>query len=276
MTLQLAFPQCDQKILFPYAEALGHGGNFTPMMLSGRNPNCSALVDIWGMNIVKTLPSVAYTLAVISDSANDTAAGTGARTVQINYLDANYLPHVAVYTLNGQTAVTNATSVDGVLTGVPITNVLRINQCEVISAGTGAANAGNIYACDSTNTYTAGVPQTTSKVFDMILIGDNIDSSSSFTVPFGYRLAILGILPALNDITATAKFGKVQLKQTTGANGIFMSYDIGGITSNNNPDFIELPLWPIAEEMSELKGMAVASAATEAGILICGLLWKWR
>ena len=277
MPINLAFPEADQKILFPYPEALGHGGNFTPVMLSGRNPSSAGtLVDIWGMNIVKTLPSVAYTLAIISDNANDASAGTGAQQVQVNYLDSSYAPHIAVYAMNGTTAVTNATSVDGLATGVPIVNCLRINQCEVIAAGTGNANAGNVYACDSTNTYTAGVPQTPSKCFDMILSGDNLDSSSSFTVPAGYRFMTLGIIPALNDYTATAKFGKVQLRQTTGANGIFLGYDIGTITSNNNPDIIELPLWPIAEEKSEIKGMVISSATTEATILICGLLWKWR
>jgi len=272
MPIPFAMPEADQKILFPYASALEHGP-FKPILLTGKNANVgTTLVDIWGFNVNKTLPAVAYTLALVSDNANDTSAGTGAQTVAVNFLDSLYLPHTAVYALNGQTAVTVAASIDGGGGGT-VSNCLRVNGMEVLTVGTGSANAGNLYACDSSNTYTAGVPQTASKVFEEILAGDNVDSSSSFTVPAGFRFMLNGILPAINDTTSVAKFGKVRFMQTTGANGIWVTYPLGGVTSNNNPDLLSLPIWPIAEEKTEIKFMANASAVTEFSLVAFGLLW---
>ena len=152
-----------------------------PVQIYGKNTNISSLVDIWGMNIVKTFPASSFTLAVVSDSANDTGAGTGAQTVGVKFLDANWIAHYATYTLNGQTAVTAPTTVDGVANSTPQT-AIRVNGFEVLTVGTGLANAGNIYAYDSSSAAPAGVPATTSKVFDYCIIGDNVSATMAETV----------------------------------------------------------------------------------------------
>ena len=249
--------------------------------LSGRNTAAptAAMGDIWGYPAiaagqqVRVLPTAAFTLAMISDSVNDAGAGTGAQTVMVNYLDSNYLPHVAVYTLNGQSAVTNATSVDGVATGVPITNVLRLNGLEVITAGTGLANAGNIYACDSTNTYASGVPVTTTKVYDFMLAGENIDDTAAFTIPAGYYGFVVQLTPAIADVTATIKYGRVRMGITSGSNGIFRNFDFGGITSSTNPEAIEPAIFPLLLPMTDLRMQAQVSAATEVNCLNVLLIW---
>lgn len=68
-----------------------------------------------------------------SSSAADAAAGTGARTVQINYLDSNMVMQSEIVTLNGTTPVNTASS-----------DVWFIESMQVLTAGTGLANVGDI------------------------------------------------------------------------------------------------------------------------------------
>ena len=70
--------------------------------------------------------------SIASASANDTSAGTGARTVKITYLDQNGLgPYTETLTLNGTTGVNTVA-----------TNICYIEQIEVLTAGSGGNNAG--------------------------------------------------------------------------------------------------------------------------------------
>lgn len=88
--------------------------------------------------------TTAVTMTISSADANDTSAGTGARTVTVYGLDANYLEISETLTMNGQTAVTTANS------------YLRVNKILVRTAGSLGYNAGNIYL--GTGTVTTGVP----------------------------------------------------------------------------------------------------------------------
>lgn len=250
------------------------------VLLNGRNTAVGAtLSDIWGYPYVspsqpvRTLPSSGYTMAVISDSTLDVyGTGTGAWVVGINYLDTSYNQNTALFALNGQTAVTTALSINGGAGGT-VTNAIRQNGMEVVAAGTGSASVGNIYACDSTNTYTAGVPQTTTKVFDMVIAGDNIDSSSQYTIPANFNGAVLSFLPAICSTTTTSLYGRVRVGMTTGSNGIYRYFDLGGISSNNNPVPIVLPFFPIATAQSDLKIQASASATTEVSCVNFLMIW---
>jgi hypothetical protein len=75
-----------------------------------------------------------FTGSVVSSSASDTAAGTGARTLTITYLDSTGAgPNTEVVTLNGITAV----------------NLVNANHCYIekmiiTTVGTGGVNAGTI------------------------------------------------------------------------------------------------------------------------------------
>lgn len=72
-------------------------------------------------------------LEVVSSSASDAAAGTGARTVKIEGLDGSYVPFSETVTLNGTTAV-----------ALVQTSVIAINKFFVVTAGSGLANAGTV------------------------------------------------------------------------------------------------------------------------------------
>ncbi len=71
--------------------------------------------------------------SVNSTSASDTSAGTGARTVTINYLDTSFVAHSETVTLNGTTAVNTVG-----------TNIAFIENIVVASVGSGGGNVGTI------------------------------------------------------------------------------------------------------------------------------------
>lgn len=70
--------------------------------------------------------------SIASSSANDTAAGTGARTVSIIYYDQNGAgPYTEIVTMNGTSYINTVN-----------TNICFIEKMEVVTAGSGGANAG--------------------------------------------------------------------------------------------------------------------------------------
>lgn len=72
--------------------------------------------------------------SMASSSANDTSAGTGARTVEITYYDSSGNgPYTETITLNGTTAVNTVA-----------TNICYIESMTVMTAGTRGTNAGKI------------------------------------------------------------------------------------------------------------------------------------
>ena len=125
---------------------------------------------IWEQGGLYSYPASATVMTISSSSTDDTAAGTGARTVEIFGLDGDYNEINEVVTLNGQTAVNTTKS------------YFRINRGLVRSAGSGGVNAGIIYA--GTGTVTSGVP---ANIYLLINgDGDNQTLMSLWTVPAGY------------------------------------------------------------------------------------------
>jgi len=110
----------------------------------GANPDIDTgtAEDVWwdGGDYTGFPTGAAETFEVLSDDANDTAAGTGARTVRVYTLDANYVEQEIDVTMNG-------------LTGVVTTETgLRAARAKVMTAGSGGTNAGTITVRHSTTT----------------------------------------------------------------------------------------------------------------------------
>jgi hypothetical protein len=140
------------------------------VIVFGFNPDVDTTqVSVWPLPSLITFPASALQMTVSSTSANDTSAGTGARTVVVQGLDANYNEVSETVTMNGQTAVTMTAS------------LIRINYAYVLTAGSGNSAAGDIYI--GTGTVTAGVPATT---YDIIKFDYNTTITGSYTVPAGY------------------------------------------------------------------------------------------
>jgi hypothetical protein len=129
---------------------------------------------VWIGSNTYTFPSSASVLKISSSSADDASpSGTGARTVQIQGLNASYEPVVETVTLNGQTAVNTTNS------------YIRVNKMIVLTAGTGGTSVGNIYA--GTGNVNAGVP---AAVVNQTGILANETESGFYTVPAGYTAFI--------------------------------------------------------------------------------------
>jgi hypothetical protein len=134
----------------------------------------NSVETIWQQGGLYSYPPSATTMTVSSSNANDTSAGTGARTVQIVGLDGDYNEISETIILNGQTAVTTTNS------------FLRVNRGIVLTAGSGGVNAGIIYV--GTGTVTSGVP---ANIYTTIN-GDGTNQSlqSFWTVPANYEAYI--------------------------------------------------------------------------------------
>jgi len=184
-------------------------------------------------------PAAALQMTVSSADADDTSAGTGARTVLITGLDANYAVISESVTMNGQTAVTTTNS------------FLRINSMLVTTAGTSLANEGIIYI--GSGTVTSGVPAT---IYNVIAAGFNNATSSQYTIPAGYTgylaVARIGLAQDAGTTLVTAR------TRFVGTSGIATTGPF--IVTNNNISTINFP-YPIAiPEKTRIQGEAIGGA----------------
>jgi hypothetical protein len=95
--------------------------------------------------------------------------GTGARTVKVSGLDSNYDEVSVTVNMDGQS-------------GVSLGTFIRVNRIEVLTAGSGGANAGNLHV-GSQASPTVGVPTTT---YAYVSAGDNQTLMALWTVPRNY------------------------------------------------------------------------------------------
>lgn len=117
-----------------FNQSMGAVPGYTRVALLGHNPDIGlgAAEDVWEGGGNYTLLSAASQLELVSASAADAAAGTGARTVLIQGLDANWLPISETITLNGLTPVSTVNS------------YLRLNLMTTVTSGSGQVNAGDL------------------------------------------------------------------------------------------------------------------------------------
>lgn len=120
--------------------------------------------DIWDVPGDYTFldTGVEAPLNIVSTSAADTLAGTGAQTIDIRGLNASYQEQEEIIELNGLT---------------PVSTVLRYHRMDrmrVLTAGSGDANAGDISAVSQA----AGTP-----LQGTILIGNNATFMGIYTIP---------------------------------------------------------------------------------------------
>lgn len=145
----------------------------------------SSAQTIWNEAAAYVFPAAAGVLTVSSGSASDTSAGTGARTVTITGLDANFNVLTEVLSLTGQTAVSTVNS------------YFRVNLVQVTTAGSGGSNAGVIYI--GTGLVTAGKPAT---IYNSVAIGFNVSRTAVTTIQAGMTGYLLQLL-ASTDTAGT-------------------------------------------------------------------------
>jgi|SRR6266850_857885 len=120
------------------------------------------------------IPSVAVATEIVSDSANDTAAGTGCRTVLIVYLDSTYTSKTITLSMNGTTPVALPENIIAV-------NTLVRSTCGIFRG----SNIGNISLRD-----VGGLGST----YSYMVAGQGFSRTSLYTVPNGYTLFVYSLL----------------------------------------------------------------------------------
>ena len=210
----------------------------------GFNPDVDTTqVSVWPLPSLITFPSSAIQMTVSSSSANDTSAGTGARTIVVQGLDADYNEVTETVTLNGQTAVTMTAS------------LLRVNYAYVATAGSANSAAGDIYI--GTGLVTAGVPAT---VYDIIKLDYNNTTTGSYTVPAGYTAYMSQGLFSTGQASGSTKVEGRLL--TRGTNNIRMT---AAITTINNGVANYVFEYPLAiPEKTTVEATAIGGANNNA------------
>jgi len=147
---------------------LGRVSGITAETVIGCAPDVDTVdvpMTLWCATVKGYYPwmAVAAPLEVVSDSAADTSAGTGAQKVFIEVLDADYVKSEIVITLNG-------------LTPVPIGTWFRVNRLRTEVVGSAGGNVGTI----NVRRVTGGLIQ------QSLRAGMGQAFSAIYTIPKGY------------------------------------------------------------------------------------------
>lgn len=182
----------------------------------------------------------ASVVKVSSSSANDTSAGTGARTVNISGLDGDYNEINEDITLNGQTAVNSTKS------------YIRVFRARVLTAGSGDKNAGDIHI--GTGAVSSGVPATS---IAKISTGENQTLMATWTIPAGYTGYLYSV--EFNSNVQGSVYLTSHLKVRP-FGGVYQTKEKGTFTTSPLKFDLELPT--VITEKSDVKLTCKASANT--------------
>lgn len=179
-------------------------------VVRGHNPDVDSgqREDLIPWGGLMQFPAAAVAMEVLSSGAADTAAGTGARTVALDLLDAAWLPVSQTVTLNGTTPV-----------AIPGGPYRRVNRARVASAGTGEANTGTI-----TIRVTAGAV-----IQEQILPTEGQSRSGVYTVPAGFAAYVMfGSFGLKRPSTDNADMGIIARYPLTGVRVLGEEYSMSG------------------------------------------------
>ena len=147
--------------------------------------------DIWSNGGTYTGHSTeTETIEVFSSDANDTSAGTGARTIRISGLKSSTSEEYETedFILNGITAVTS------------VNTWYRVNSAYVLTAGSSGSNSG-IITCRHTTT--------TANVFLTIPALKNQSLVAAYTIPFN-RIGFIQLID-FNMVRASGAAGSSEI-----------------------------------------------------------------
>ncbi len=129
---------------------------------------------VWPNNSVYVYPASAMVMKISSSNTNDSSAGTGARTVNIEGLDSDFSSITEDVILNGQTPV-NTTKLFS-----------RVFTMSVLTGGSTGSNQGILYA--GASTVTNGVPL---EKYALIDTNKNHSEMALYTTPRKFHGFIL-------------------------------------------------------------------------------------
>lgn len=228
-----------------------------PTQIFGRNTvPTTSFTDVWskgGTAVVRTLPAAAVVLGISSSSTADDVGSTGALTVKVEGLDSTWAYQTETISMDGRSKVVTANS------------YLRVNKLTMMTAGSGGTNAGVIYAYDTSDTVTNGVPQTATKIFATIEVGEGVSLMGMYSVPLGESKSIKRVIATVADHNATARFGKLQL-QVRLFGEAWTTYIPMGLSNMTSDIVLEHPIALPAK--TDFRFQATASAAGEITVIV--------
>lgn len=208
-----------------------------------------------------TQATTAAKVQLISSSALDTSTGTGARSVQVIGLDANYKLQSEIISLDGQAYVESLLS------------FIRVFQISTYLSGSTHSNAGDIY-CIMTGTGgtpSGGVPPTLTSCWALMPIGWGVGTSGIYTVPAGKRMRLESIhVSARAQESGFYLFSQNPSSTTDNALVIETGVSIGA--SQTLEFTYPLPTSYIFEEKTDLYMRALSTAS--GGIMTAELLLR--
>lgn len=206
--------------------ARGDIGGAQPFGAYGEASPSGAASDnvIWANGAYVLPPSSGVQLSLVSTSASDAAAGTGIRSVYIDYLDANLAPQSEVVTLNGTTPVLTVA-----------TNIRFVNSFYMKTYGSGKMSAGVITASNGAT------------VHEQINTGKTRAACSARMVPAGKKLFIDSLFAGATSGTSTARvtvhISATKLGSTDyAADSIFIPYGAANYQDNSGGLSVSAPL----------------------------------
>jgi hypothetical protein len=236
VTVQGAYEPFDLQV--SRGQIMGH----QDILVSGSNISLgTSYSTVWSQAGLYAYLSTAAVMEISSSSASDTAAGTGARTVTIYGLDANYNQINETVSLNGQTAVNTTNS------------YLRVFHLLVNTAGSGGAAAGTIYA--GTGTVTAGVPAVVYGSYSSV----GGSSACIFTIPAGYTGYVYDFSVSFGSTSANV-FARIGLYARP--NGGVFDNSLQGVAGNGG-SFVTPLSYPLS--FPEKTDIEIRGQGTTAG-----------
>lgn len=148
------------------------------------------VVTINGQGTIGNLVDISGTANITASGATLTDTGTGARVVKVTGVDANYAEITENVALNGTTVAATLKS------------YLRINDFEVIDAGSGGKNAGTVTATAVTD----------ATISAQIKIGTNKARQAIYTVPADRDLMLNSITLGVGKTTVTTIEGDLLVR----------------------------------------------------------------
>ena len=199
----------------PYDILFGRGliKNTTVLRVVSRSPvtAVSTINDLWPVtgNLIHQI--AASPIDIVSASANDTAAGSGARTLMVTGLDANFDQISETIALNGLTPVQTVNS------------YIRHHSTSVLTSGVYMGTTTPSHAGDITFSY-SGTADPAGLITDFEGFSNASTFSSHRTIPRGF----VGFLRALNINTDQQSPSTVAIFTRPGANVVTAPFSGGG------------------------------------------------
>lgn len=201
--------------------------------------------------------SSAQQLQIVSDSIADTSAGTGARTILITGLDANYAEISETITMNGTTNVTTTNS------------YLRLNHMVVKTVGSNNRAVGEITASNNADTQViCSIPE----VYSYSL---NNNTSTLYTVPAGKTLYVTDIAVGTNGASISGAHVVFRAYPNTTNAGFETIFQLSGWDDDNgcmfSHSFGESPL-SVTEQVDLGAALIVTAAGVQSTFNLTGFL----